>query len=171
MREICRSATRTSLARNSGSSNRVGSNWVKALRDTRGFRISCTMPEAMASSEARRSARRFSCSSSFSRERSLKTATAPRGIPRGPTRGEVEHIKGTICPDASGRLISTWELEPPPAAASSSRASGPGKCATGFPCSSSAEIPAKDSAARLKSVIRPLAPIAATPLSIVARMR
>ena len=54
---------------------------------TRGFRISWIRPEAIASIEASRSARRFSCSSSLSLDKSFRTATAPRVAPSGPRSG------------------------------------------------------------------------------------
>src|ERR1044072_7284760 len=54
---------------------------------TSGFRISWMSPDVIASIDARRSARRFSCSSSLSREMSLRTATAPRTGPSGPRSG------------------------------------------------------------------------------------
>jgi len=51
---------------------------VKALIDTRGFRISWTMPEAIASRKARRSARRRSLSNSLRREKVAKDGYGAR---------------------------------------------------------------------------------------------
>jgi len=59
-------------------SKRLGRSWVKALIDTKGFRISWTMPEAIASRKARRSAHRRSLSNSLRREKVAKDGYGAR---------------------------------------------------------------------------------------------
>ena len=81
MRRISRPAVRENVSRNSGSWYFVGRSWENVFTATNGLRISWTRPAAMASIEAKRSARRFSCSSSFKCEMSLTAATAPTSWP------------------------------------------------------------------------------------------
>ena len=75
------------------------------------------MPEASAPIEASLSARRFSRSSSLTRERLLNTATAPSRDPKRSFRVEEEEMIGTSCPSRPFMTISIWVWASPPRAA------------------------------------------------------
>ena len=83
-------------SRKSTSVYRSGSNSANVLMATKGFLISCAMPDARAPNEERRSALRFSRSRFFSRVRSLKTISAPRTVPSRCRSVAVEQTTGTV---------------------------------------------------------------------------
>ena len=94
IRSISLPTTFEKSSRKSLSENRSGSSSANVLIATRGFLISCAMPDTSAPNDAKRSARRFSFSSALIFERSLKTISAPIIRPCSSRRADVEQTRG-----------------------------------------------------------------------------